>query len=124
MQLIENDRTQGDTEGSLAHAPEVTSFSSSSEALTPTRARRVVQKVPFSHPLAHLDPQLSFIKKQFESRRQTRSSATKELMAGFTHEPSTRQQTAEVLFLLSLSLLSFFTLIYLFFSQVSPSSSG
>ena len=52
MQLIDNNLSQEETETSHADAPEVTYISSDSENLLPEKARRVIRKVPFSHPLA------------------------------------------------------------------------
>ena len=56
MQLIDADSSQADAEASEASAAEVTIISSDSEPLPTERIWRVIRKVKFSHPLAHLDP--------------------------------------------------------------------
>ena len=81
IQLIDNNYSQDETETSHANAPEVIDISDS-EIFPQDRVRRVVRKVPFSHPLAHLDPNFLLKKQQHTSRRQTRSVGSKDLVAG------------------------------------------
>jgi hypothetical protein len=98
MQLIDNNHSQEETETSHADAPEVTYISSDSENLPPEKVRRVIRKVPFSHPLAHLDPNFLLKKQQHNSRRQTRSAGSEDLVAGLSNSPAPRKRLAEVLF--------------------------
>jgi hypothetical protein len=98
MQLIDNNHSQEETETSHADAPEVTYISSDSENLPPEKVRRVIRKVPFSHPLAHLDPNFLLKKQQHNSRRQTQSTGSENLVAGLSHSPAPRKRPAEVFF--------------------------
>ena len=68
MQLIDNNYSQEETETSHADAPEVTYISSDSENFPPAEIRRVIRKVPFSHPLAYIDPNFLLKKQQHHSR--------------------------------------------------------
>ena len=97
MQLIDNNYSQDETEASHANAPEVIDISDS-EIFPQDRVRRVVRKVPFSHPLAHLDPNFLLKKQQHNSRRQTRSAGSADLVAGLPHSPAQRKRPAEVSF--------------------------
>ena len=56
MQLIDANSSQEDAETSQADAAEVIPVSSDSNRLPRKKIRRVIRKVRFSHPLAHLDP--------------------------------------------------------------------
>ena len=98
IQLIDNNHSQEETETSHADAPEVTYISSDSENLPQDRVRPVVRKVPFSHPLAHLDPNFLLKKQQHNSRRQTRSAGSEDLVAGLPHASAQRKRPAEVSF--------------------------
>ena len=95
MQFIDNNYSQDETEASDANAPEVIDISDS-EIFPQDRVRRVVWKVPFSHPLAHLDPNFLLKKQQHTSRRQTRSAGSEDLVAGLSHDPAPRKRPAEV----------------------------
>ena len=97
MQLIDNNYSQDETEASHANAPEVIDISDS-EIFPQDRVRRVVRKVPFSHPLAHLDPNFLLKKQHHTSRRQTRSAGSEDLVAGLSHAPAQRKRPAEVFF--------------------------
>ena len=82
---------------SWADDVEVIPLSSDSDTSVPKKTRRAVRKIPFSHPLAHLDPNL-FVKKlqhAGSSRRQTRSGSG-ELMGGLADTPMTRKRPNEV----------------------------
>jgi len=85
-------------ETSRADAPEVTNISSDLENFPPEKIRRVIRKVPFSHPLAYLDSQFLLKKQQHTSKRQTRSSGSYELIAGLPNSPVSRKRPAEVPF--------------------------
>ena len=54
--LIDSDPYQDDTGASQAREGKVTIISSDSEPLPRHKVRRVIRKVRFSNPLAHLDP--------------------------------------------------------------------
>ena len=56
MQVIDVNSPREETETSQADGAEVIPISSDSEILPREKTRRVVRKVWFSHPLAHLDP--------------------------------------------------------------------
>ena len=71
--LIDTDPYQDDTGASQALEEEVTIISSDSEPLPRQKIRRVICKVRFSNPLAHLDPNFILKKQQHESRRQART---------------------------------------------------
>ena len=68
--LIDTDPYQDDTGASQAGEAEVTIISSDSEPLPRHKVRRVIHKVRFSNPLAHLDPNFHLKKQQHESRRE------------------------------------------------------
>ena len=68
--LIDTDPYQDDTGASQAGEAEVTTISSDSETLSRHKVRRVIRKVRFSNPLAHLDPNFHLKKQQHESRRE------------------------------------------------------
>ena len=68
--LIDTDPYQDDTGASQAGEAEVTIISSDSEPLPRHKVRRVIRKVRFSNPLAHLDPNFHLKKQQHESRRE------------------------------------------------------
>ena len=61
--FIDTDPYQDDTGASQAGEAEVTIISSDSEPLPRHKVRRVIRKVRFSNPLAHLDPNFH-LKKQ------------------------------------------------------------
>jgi len=98
MQLIDNNYSQEEIETSHADAPEVTYIYSDSKNFPPAKIRRVIRKVPFSHPLAYLDPNFLLKKQQHTSRRQTRSTGSEELLTGLPNSPAPRKRPAEVLF--------------------------
>ena len=68
--LIDTDPYQDDTGASQAEEVEVTIISSDSEPLPRHKVRRVIRKVRFYNPLAHLDPNFHLKKQQHESRRE------------------------------------------------------
>ena len=68
--LIDTDPYQDDTGASRAGEAEVTIISSDSEPLPRHKVRRVIHKVRFSNPLAHLDPNFHLKKQQHESLRE------------------------------------------------------
>ena len=68
--LIDTDPYQDDTGASQAGEAEVTIISSDSEPLPRHKVWRVIRKVRFSNPLAHLDPNFHSKKQQHESRRE------------------------------------------------------
>ena len=98
--LIDTDPYQDDTGASQAGEAEVTIISSDSEPLPRHKVRRVIRKVRFSNPLAHLDPNFHLKKQQHESHRE----------AGIEDEPAVvlqqtpRKRPNEVYLLLSLPL--------------------
>ena len=100
--LIDTDHYQDDTGASQAGEAEVTIISSDSEPLPRHKVRRVIRKVRFSNPLAHLNPNFHLKKQQHESRCET----------GFEDEPAiVLQQTPqkrphEVYLFLSLTLFN------------------
>ena len=96
MQLIDADSSQGEAETSQAGAAEVTTISSDSEPLPREKIRRVIRKVKFSHPLAHLDPNFLLKKQQHDSRCQTRSGGSEDLVAGLSNTPAPRKRRNEV----------------------------
>ena len=96
IQAINNAYSQDDTEASHADAPEVINISSDLENSPPKEKRRVIRKVPFSHPLAYLDSDFILKKQQHTSKRQTRSSGSHELMTGLPNSPVSRKRPAEV----------------------------
>ena len=98
IQLTDNNYSQGKTDMSRADAPEVTNISSDLENFPPEKIRRVIRKVPFSHPLAYLDSRFLLKKQQHTSKRQTRSACPEELMTGLPNSPAPRKWPAEVLF--------------------------
>ena len=68
--LIDTDPYQDDTGASQAGEAEVTIISSDSEPLPRHKVRRVIRKLRFSNPLAHLDPNFHLKKQQHESCRE------------------------------------------------------
>ena len=68
--LIDTDPYQDDTGASQAREAKITIISSDSEPLPRHKVRRVIHKVRFSNPLAHLDPNFHLKKQQHESRRE------------------------------------------------------
>ena len=108
--LIDTDPYQDDTGASQAGEAEVTIISSDSEPLPRHKVRRVIRKVRFSNPLAHLDPNFHLKKQQHESRHQ----------AGIEDEPAiVLQQTPqtrpnEVYLFLFLTLFNGFFSLYFF----------
>ena len=73
MHLVNNDLSQ-EAEASQAEDVEVITLSSGSDSMPTQKTRQVVQKVSFSHPLAHLDPKFLLKNQQHEARRTTRYS--------------------------------------------------
>ena len=96
MQLIDANSSQGEVETSRASAAEVTTISSDSEPLPREKMRRVIRKVKFSYPLAHLYPNFLLKKQQHDSRRQTRSGSSEDLVAGLPDAPAPRKCRNEV----------------------------
>ena len=99
--LIDTDHYQDDTGASQAVEEEVTIISSDSEPLPRQKIRRVICKVRFCNPLAHLDPNFRSKKQQHENRRQ----------AWTEDEPAvvlqkTQKRPNEVYFFLSLTLFN------------------
>ena len=82
MHLINNDLPQEDAEASQADDVEVITLSSGSDSMPTQKTRQAVQKVSFSHPLAHLDPTFILKKQQHEARRTTRHSGKKVTSTG------------------------------------------
>ena len=79
MHLIDNDTYQEDVEGSQADDVEVITLSSGSDSMPTQKTRQAVQKVSFSHPLAHLDPTFILKKQQNKARRTTDATAKRSL---------------------------------------------
>ena len=100
--LIDTDPYQDDTGASQAGEAEVTIISSDSEPLPRHKVRRVIRKVRFSNPLAHLGPNFHLKKQQHESRRQARTED--ELAVILQQTPQKRPN--EVHFFLSLTLFN------------------
>ena len=97
IHLIDTDCYQDDAETSQAGDDEVTIISSDSEPLPRQKIRRVIRKVRFSHPLAHLDPNFILKQQQHENRRRTRTSGGGELSSGLPNTPATHKCRNEVL---------------------------
>ena len=95
--LIDIDYSQDDTGASQAVEEEVTIIPSGSAHFPRQKIRRVIRKVRFSHPLAHLDPHLLLKQQQHESWRQTRNSGGEELSSGLLNTPVPRKRQNEVL---------------------------
>ena len=91
MQLIDTDSSQDDAETSEANATEVIPVSSKSDPLPRKKTRRVIRKIRFSHPLAHLDPNFLLKKQQHDSRRMTRSDGSQDPNSGFPNTPVPRK---------------------------------
>ena len=66
--LIDTDPYQDDTGTSQAGVADVTIISSDSEPLSRNKVWRVIRKVRFSNPLAHLDPNFHLKKQHHENR--------------------------------------------------------
>jgi hypothetical protein len=96
VDLADTSCSQDEAAKSRADDIKVIPISSGSDPAPPEKIRRVVWKVKFSHPDAHLDRHFILNKTQHELRRQTRSGGSGDLMAGLTHEPSARKRPAEV----------------------------
>ena len=99
--LIDTDY-QDDTWASQAVEAEVTIISSDSEPLPRQKVRRVIRKVRFSNPLAHLDPNFCLKKQQHESRRQ----AWTEDEPAVVLQQTPQKRPNEVYFFLSLTLFN------------------
>ena len=56
------------------------------------RFRRAVQKVKFSHPVAHLDQKLSLKTQQTEGRRTTRHNGQQVTSSGLPHTPNRKRR--------------------------------
>ena len=84
---------------SQAGEAEVTIISSDSEPLPRHKVRRVIRKVRFSNPLAHLDPNFHLKKQHHESRREV--DIEDELASVLQQTP--RKRPNEVYLLLSLT---------------------
>ena len=87
MQLIDADSSQGEAETRQDGAAEVTTISSDLEPLPREKIRRVIRKLKFSHPLAHLDPNFLLKKQQNDARCQTQSGGSEDLVAGLPDTP-------------------------------------
>ena len=74
MHLVINDLPQEEAEASQADDVEVITLSSGSDSMPTQKTRQTIQKVSFSHPLAHLDPTFILKTQQHEARRTTRHS--------------------------------------------------
>ena len=98
--LIDTDPYQDDTRASQAREAEVTIISSDSEPLPRHQVRRVIRKVRFSNPLAHLDPNFHLKKHQHESRREVEVEDEPTVVL----EQTPRKRPNEVYLLLSLPL--------------------
>ena len=108
--LIDNDHYQDDTGASQAVEAEVTIISSHSEPLPRQKVRRVIRKVRFSNPLAHLDPNFCLKKQQHESLRQ----AWTEDKPAVVLQQTPQKRPNEVYFCLSLTLFNGSFLLYYF----------
>ena len=104
--LIDTDHYQDDTGASQAGEAEVTIISADSEPLPRHKVRRVIRKVRFSNPLAHLDPNFRLKEQQHESRRQ----------AGIEDEPTIILQQTPQKCPNEIYLFQFLTLFNGFFS--------
>ena len=91
IHLIDTDCYQDDAETSQAGDDEVTIISSASEPLSTQKIRRVIRKVRFSNPLAHLDPTFILKQQQHENWRRTRTSGSGELSSGLPNTPAPRK---------------------------------
>ena len=100
--LINTDHYQDDTGASQAVEAEVTIISSDLEPLPRQKVRRVIRKVRFSNPLAHLDPNFRLKKQQHESRRQ----AWTEDEPAVVLQQTPQKRSNEVYFFLSLTLFN------------------
>jgi len=98
MHLSNGLYSQDEPENSRVDAPEVINISSDLENSPPKKKRRVIRKIPFSHPLAHLDSHFLLKKQQHTSRRQTRSAGSEELMAGLSNSSAPKKRPTEVSF--------------------------
>jgi hypothetical protein len=102
IELADVSYSQGDADMSRADDVEVISISSNSDTVisissdsdtfVPQKPRKTMRRVPFSHPLAYLDPKFSLKKTQHvgSSRRQTRSDPG-ELLGGLSDVPAPRK---------------------------------
>ena len=88
IHLIDNDFYQDDAEASRADDAEVITLSSGSEPLPTQKTRQASEKVRFSHPLAHLDPNFLLKKQQHEARRTTRHSGGVITSSGLPNTPA------------------------------------
>ena len=96
IHLIDTDCYQDDAETNQAGDDEVTIISSDSEPLPRQKFRRVIRKVRFSNPLAHLDPNFILKQQQHENRCRTRTSGGGELSSGLPNTPAPRKRRNEV----------------------------
>ena len=103
MQLIHVDSSQDDMKTSQADAVEIITVSSDSEPFPRKGIWRVIQKVKFSHPFAHLDPDF-LLKKQQHERCMTQSDSTLELVSSLPNTPNPRKHRNEVPHSLTLPL--------------------
>ena len=92
-ELADATSSQDNTGTSKPAEQEVTPNASESETVAPRRTRLAVKKVPFSHPLAHLDPFLPLKMQQHaeSKKRKLRSSGSDDLHEGLSSEPSPRR---------------------------------
>ena len=88
--LIDTDPYQDDTGASQAEEAEVTISSFDSEPLPRHKVQRVIRKVRFSNPLAHLDPNFHLKKQQHESRCQARNNDDDEPLSVLPQTPRKR----------------------------------
>ena len=100
--LIDTDPYQDDTGASQAMEAEVTIISSDSEPLPRQKVRRVIRKVRFSNPLAHLDPNFRLKKQQHERRHQARTEDEPAVIL----QQTPQKRPNEVHFFLSLTLFN------------------
>ncbi|XP_040258499.2 uncharacterized protein [Aegilops tauschii subsp. strangulata] len=91
---LDNQESEGEGDVSRAGDVEVIILSSGSESLPTQKARRVIRKVRFSHPLAHLDKNFLLKKQQVEARRQTRHSGQKVTSSGLPNTPVTSHSSS------------------------------
>ena len=95
MHLINNDLPQEDAEASQADDVEVITLSSGSDSMPTQKSRQAVQKVSFSHPLAHLDPTFILKTQQHEARQTTRHSGQQVTSTGLP-DTLVRKRRSEV----------------------------
>ena len=108
--LIDTDPYQDDTGASQAGEAEVTIISSNSEPLPRHKVWRVIRKVRFSNPLAHLDPNFHLKKQQHESCREVEIEDEPAVVL----QQTPRKRPNEVYLFLSLTLFNGSFSLYFF----------